>query len=269
MSTAPRLIFLHVPRTSGTTLHAIMARQYPREAIHDAELFLPDDVERFRSLPEEARARIRVLKGHMAFGLHGSMPGPSRYLTMVRDPIDRLVSYYYYVRRRPQAALHEYVKGVDLATFVRDGAARDHTDNSYVRFYSGEPFVEMGTIDEVLLEKAKANLANHFAVVGQQRHFDETILMLKDEFGWKTPYYQSENVTAGRPKVQDIDDGTRKVLDDHTRYDREIFDFCLKLYQHKLNAMPDGFEREVRLFKQKNRVVQKAYPRIKRLRRKR
>ena len=259
VATVPRLIFLHVPRTSGSTLHGILSRQYRPEETHTEEIFLPPDVQRFRDMPEDQRARIRLLKGHLSFGLHEFMPGPSTYLTMVRDPIDRLVSYYYYVKRRPAAVLHGYVKGVDLATFVSEGRARDHTDNSFVRFFSGSPFVEQGTIDERLLDRAKANLAKHFVLIGQQRYFDESILMLKQELGWTPPYYRNKNVTKGRPKVAEIDDRTRRILEEHTVFDREIFDYCTKLFREKLESMPEGFHRDLRSFRRRNRALQGAY----------
>ncbi|HWL64453.1 MAG TPA: hypothetical protein VNP73_00615 [Actinomycetota bacterium] len=76
-----------MPRTSGSTLNSILTRQYRRREIHVEELFNPSDIERFVALPESYRRRIRLLKGHMAFGLHRQLPQPARYFTMVRDPI--------------------------------------------------------------------------------------------------------------------------------------------------------------------------------------
>lgn len=230
---------------------------------------MPEEVARFAALPEAERAGIRLLKGHMAFGLHELTPGPTRYITMVRDPIDRLISYYYLVRRRPGDALHAPVvdDDMDLASFVESGIARDHTDNSYVRFYSGSPFVELGSIDEALLNRAKANLSEHFILTGQQRHFDESILMLSHELGWKTPYYRSRHVAKERPKLDEIDTRTKQVLDAHTQFDREVFDHCKELFQQKLEAMPAGFDKEVRDFRRKNMIVRKAYPVLEPLRR--
>lgn len=268
MDNITRLIFLHVPRTSGSTLHGILARQYPEGATHTAELFLPHDVERFRNLPESRRAEIKLLKGHMAFGLHEYLPGPTRYFTMVRDPIDRLVSYYYYIRRRPTDGLYKEVmdNDVDLATFVASGMARDHTDNSLVRFLSGNPFVEQGAVDGAMVERAISNISEHFILVGRQSRFDETILMLKHELGWSTPYYRSQNVTKGRPKMAEIDDRTRAILEEHTKFDRQLYEHCVELFDAKLNSMPKGFQKELRDFRRRNKTMQKIFPLLQPLR---
>jgi hypothetical protein len=247
-----------------------MMRQYRPDEACTRELFLPDDVRSFQALPEEERAKIRLLKGHMSFGIHRSLPGPSRYFTMIRDPIDRVVSFYYYIRRRPADRLHDQVMSgdVDLATFVESGMARDHTDNSFVRFISGEPFVPFGEVDRRLLDKAMANIEEHFVLTGSIDHFDETIVMLKREMGWtQAVYYRPQNVTAGRPAVETLDARTRTILERHTELDRELITHCAGLFASKLASMPAGFHSELRRFKRRNAMLAKAYPVLQPIRR--
>jgi hypothetical protein len=247
-----------------------MMRQYGREDAHVAELFLPEDVERFTALPESQRARIRFLKGHMAFGLHRYLPGPSRYFTMIRDPIDRVVSYYYYIRRRPADRLHAPVmeEDIDLARFVESGMARDHTDNSFVRFISGDPFVELGSVDDALLERAKSNIRDHFVLTGSMEQFDETVLLLKKAMGWSRPvHYRRQNVTAGRPAVEGLDAKTKAVVERATELDRELVEHCRALFRERLASMPASFEGELRRFKRRNALLEKAYPVVQPIRR--
>jgi hypothetical protein len=258
------LIFLHVPRTAGTTLQNIMmVRQYRQDEAHIEELFLPAQIERFAALPEDYRARLKLLKGHMAFGVHRHLPRPARYFTMIRDPIDRVVSFYYYIRRRTADPLHQEIveKGLDLAAFVESGIARDHTDNSFVRLISGEPFVEMGSVDRTLLDQAKTNIRDHFVLTGSVEHFDETILMLKKAMGWVgSVYYWRRNVTAQRPAIESLDPRTRRVLEEHTQFDRALVDHCRSLFEAQRSAMPGSFQRELHRFKRRNAAMQRVYP---------
>jgi hypothetical protein len=233
-------------------------------------LFLPKDVEAFKELPEGRRRQIRLLKGHMSFGLHEYLPGPSRYFTMTRDPIDRVVSFYYYIRRRPTDLLHKQVttENIELADFVESGMARDHTDNSFVRFISGDPFVPLGELNGSHLQKAIDNIRDHFVLTGSIDAFDETVLLLKHEMNWTgSTYYRQQNVTAGRPAVETLDERTRTIIEKHTELDRALIDHCRKLFRQKLDSMPAPFHARLRRFKRRNELLAKAYPVLQPIRR--
>ena len=73
------LIFLHIPKTAGTTLNRIIEWQYSLLAIFRMG---PDRIratpERLKRLPEERRRRLRVVSGHLFYGIHDATAG--RYL---------------------------------------------------------------------------------------------------------------------------------------------------------------------------------------------
>ena len=85
------LIFLHVPKTAGSTLRPIIDRHYAAGVICKLDV-LPRDLEIFLNLPEQPRSKIRVLEGHLQFGLHEHLSVPVDYVTMLRDPVDRIIS---------------------------------------------------------------------------------------------------------------------------------------------------------------------------------
>jgi len=68
------LIFLHIPKAAGTTLHSILESHYAAENTHS--IYDPDEAAReFAAWPLEKREPIRLLKGHLAFGLHELLVG--------------------------------------------------------------------------------------------------------------------------------------------------------------------------------------------------
>lgn len=113
MDDAHLWIFLHLPKTGGTTFNGHFARHldFGETFVHlsrwgDAHrerLGLPP----FESWPEGRRRRVCVLSGHRAhYGIHRLVPGRApRYLTVVRDPAERIVSYYNFVRSRGRTGL--------------------------------------------------------------------------------------------------------------------------------------------------------------------
>ena len=96
----PRLAFLHVPKTAGTALRRVLAEQYGPDRV--LELYHgigADDVERLRRMEARDWQQVRAVAGHMEYGIHELIPFPVRYVTMLRDPVDRIVSHYSYRAR--------------------------------------------------------------------------------------------------------------------------------------------------------------------------
>ena len=69
------LIFLHIPKTAGTTLNRIIEWQYNPLSIFTIDPYgIRATAERLRELPEERRRRLRMVRGHCYYGLHKFSP---------------------------------------------------------------------------------------------------------------------------------------------------------------------------------------------------
>jgi len=250
------VVFVHIPKTAGTTLHHIIDQQYPPHLCywikrHDV------GVEEFKSQSAARRAELRMVRGHIPYGLHEYIPGPVAYFTILRQPIERLISYYYFVRREPEHYLHDYAntQGVTLQHYVESRASLQ-TDNFQTRLISGIwTDVEYGKCEQEMLALAKHNLAEHFAVVGLTKRFDETLLLLKRAFGWKDIYYERQNVTQGRPRKEEISAETLAVLREHNRLDLELYAYAEDLFERQVREQGVFFNLAVRKFQNMNRRI--------------
>ena len=91
------MLFLHIHKTAGTTLNRIIEREYNPFLVYTIEgKRIEWSIDHFKRLSEARRTRLRVIKGHMSFGLHEFLPQPSTYITFLRDPIERCISSYSY-----------------------------------------------------------------------------------------------------------------------------------------------------------------------------
>src|ERR1041385_6430600 len=95
---AEAVIFLHVPKTAGTTLNRLIEWEYPLFEMYsvDPVLFRWSASHLWR-LPQRRLKRTRMFKGHMLFGLHEILPQPATYITVLRYPIERVISAFYFM----------------------------------------------------------------------------------------------------------------------------------------------------------------------------
>ena len=228
------LIFLHIPKAAGSTLHPVLERHYSKRAYRT--ITVPEQLEAFKQLPEAERHRIRLLKGHMPFGLHEYLSGHSRYITLLRHPAERVVSHYYYVKRRPGHYLHHHLEsGMDLAEFASAGLSGE-MDNGQVRLLSGhDQDIPCGECTRDLLDTAQRNIENHFAVAGLTERFDESLVLMAIELGWNwTPYYLNRNVTKDKPVAKQIDPIVLKAIEQANPLDFELYEWASRRFQIQL-----------------------------------
>src|SRR6187200_1194896 len=104
-----RVIFMHIPKAAGQTVYGIVGRQYRRGEI----LILKGNVGEIAPQRSEASA-ARIILGHIPFGLHKALDGPSTYVTFLREPVSRVRSLYRYIATNPKHPLHHRVAGTTM-----------------------------------------------------------------------------------------------------------------------------------------------------------
>jgi Galactose-3-O-sulfotransferase len=247
------LIFLHIPKAAGTTLHNILARQYPPQATYTVDgAEWREDSARFAALPPERKRGLALVKGHMNFGLHETLEQPATYITILRDPVERVISSYYYVLRTPAHFLHAEVVGTSmgLREFIERKLTIEH-DNGQTRMLapSEAPF---GECPPEGLDLARRHLEQHFASIGLSERFDESLLLLRRALGWRWPVYARANVTVDRPPREGIDDDVIEMIEADNRLDRELYRFAVERFEAAVAAAGTAFDEELRRFRRLN-----------------
>ena len=229
------MIFLHVPKTAGTTLHHILERCYPRNQICSfKDPNYRSELENFQKLSTETREAYRLIKGHLSFGFHRHLPGRSTYITFLREPVARALSFYHYARSHPEHYLYPLLGDdhVDLKILLRQRTPTTHElFNLQTSMVAGDEWDDPERpADRAALERAKQNLRSHFDVVGLTEEFDTSLGLLRRRFGWKVRFYTRKNVTRRKDQIDNLDPETHSLLREANALDIELYQFARELF---------------------------------------
>ena len=250
-------IHLHIPKTGGTTLRDIIQRQYRSEKI----LMIPKLEESENILKEVSNSQINQLKliqGHLKYGIHNHFYRRAKYFAIIRDPINRVLSTYYYVlsqKNNPQN-LSTSNNQMTIYDFVQSGV-NPFLINGQTQLISGKT----GNIDNPIIESeelfslAKENIENDFLFLGITEMFDETILILKNMLGWHMPYYSIANRTKKKPNYDAVNPTIISFIKEHNQLDIKLYNITKTSLLNRIAEENDIFQNKINKFKKINRLL--------------
>jgi len=195
--------------------------------------------------------------GHISVGLHHHIPN-IRYVTCLRHPVARLVSHYHHALSDPTHYLHRDVvsRKLALADYVSSGLSGE-LSNGMTRMLAGVADFHHTIVTEQTLALAKSNIETLFDGVILSESFDPGILLLAETLNWSPPYYLRRKVGHYRTVDRTPDEPTRKVIEEHNRFDCELHAWAKHRFDSQAAAIPDLVARTTR-FQKSNRSIGKA-----------
>jgi hypothetical protein len=230
-------IFMHIQKTAGTTIVNLAQQFYGWRncTSHGNHFEHPDDhsffdnqtlVKRYASLP--------FISGHFGYDFCKEFMVDRFSFTFLREPIERIISFYFFCRMRDGKEFPEYrlAQAHRLDQFLRLGM-RDPYLRARIWNYQtwalahgnfGRTRRELNSFAPGdLLDLALEHLA-HFSFIGLTEKFRADRDVILSALGITRP---SEdvfvNVTPGRPTLEDLSHSTRELLAELTELDRIVY----------------------------------------------
>jgi rubrerythrin len=250
---APPLVHIHVPKAAGTTLNSILMRNYKYRADSYGTNFFPRYFpSEFLSLveapaTEDDRIRPMFFTGHIGLENELLQRMPVRYaaITMLRNPVSRIISHYRFNSTAPsifQTAIQEHQLDV-VEYFHRFRSAIPLQWEYFAARSKGNGEGSPRRVTEAL-----RNLEEMISIFGIQDEFDEFVVLLAELLGLPDVFYMPLNKTpenAAAVTKKQID-ALRKLLAD----DIAFYEQAVKLYRRRTEALPFDLAARVKEFEQ-------------------
>ena len=235
----PRVLFVHVMKTAGTTFMWHLRTQFAPEEIapcrgidwtEPTDVGVYVDLERLAAMPADRLARVRVIAGHYPYAARALIPGPLRTTTILREPVARTVSLLKHFKR-----LHPPSRDRSLAEIYADpDRFVGFIENHQTRVFSIEPADNVRSVrDPVVIDERRFDiaLANLGAVdvLGISERYDDFVEALRARFGWWSGGAPAALRANSATEEWDADDELRERIAADNPWDMALYAAAVRI----------------------------------------
>jgi hypothetical protein len=248
-------LFLHIPKTGGTSL-----REHIMNNVKAHQIVMPERPENIWHLKKyyshylNAQDYIYV-RGHFANDWRrflNDYTDQTTCITMLRNPVSRFRSSYQY-QIENWATQGSYAKDIVaqnprslsdvIDIFDRDNARKNFKHRAFLYEYndgmtrrlSGDGWnVPYRSTTPAMLERAKENLRTRFKIIGVTEEYNKFLYLLKQNYGWDLNPSIRKNVAKKKMAITDQD---RDKISALNRLDIELHQYAQKLYSDMFAAL--------------------------------
>jgi len=255
------LVFEHIPKTAGTTFIV----SYLRAAFCPQERFIvsgePDehdrDMEQLMRMPESERRKLRMVAGHY-LEMFRLVEPEARYISLVRDPIQRVISAYRHFLSDPSLnrwAREQFGDHVSL----RDYALHVLPSNQQAKTLLG------GNYEDLTDAELKGRLRERFHLVGLTEDFIGFVMYLHFTENMPLCLFDDRNTRRGHtvePTEADLEAIRQRNSLDIRLYEIIRDDFSSqyrRLVTPEMQALAERYRERLNVYRERTRVYPPDY----------
>lgn len=227
---ADLLVFVHVPKAAGTSLNAILWQVYGRRYINYHPTLSRRSVV---TMIERSADQVLALGAHLPFGFHQTFVRKSwcrkpeklfakrrcRYVTVLRDPIERLKSYYRFVTTFPAHRLYKETQGMSPDEFFRHMRDIKNPECANLQCWL--------VANNRSFEVARDHLVSRYHAVGVVARMDDFVEHLKTTLRWPDVFEaRHRNASPDRLHDSDFSDDAIEWIAETNKEDMKLYQFA-------------------------------------------
>jgi hypothetical protein len=232
-STSRPFFFVHVMKTAGATFRHHIRANFASAEVYPDKRFDPDltvanvRLDYLTSLPASRRAAIRAYTGHFPFVATDLLGGPLLTMTILRDPVDRTISFLKHCKRYNQHHHDLRLEAIYEDPFVFRCLIQNHQAKLFALGMDDRPrsYMHVIDVDDDRLTTAKTNL-QRIDVLALHEQFDALMVHMRDRFGWQIRRVPNRHVSEPVAVARSF---RRRIADDNAA-DVAFYDYARQLY---------------------------------------
>ena len=243
--------FLHIPKVAGTTLIQILRQSYRKENHYFYDTRKPDAcIEQLVHLSERKKNRIKVVSGHFSFGFHEYFGNDNfKYFTIMRNPVERVISHYNYAKYKRDHYLNETLKAnpISLPEYVQSGICNEvnngmakqlaglYVNDNFGYFKKNKEVFN----DEDLFRMAQNNIKKHFTFVGIMEEFDKTLILLKESLKISDLNIKYTSRNQAKTKHKKISNEELEIIKEFNKVDIKLYEEYKDIFHQKMEHITE------------------------------
>jgi hypothetical protein len=237
---APLLLFEHIHKTGGTSLKHVIRANLIESADRIVREDLPkrgdDAIDRWwrdflAGVPDHER-RLHAVASHWANYLFKMTDRPVQGICMVREPVDRVLSRYFFWERplADRASIADiYIAGFEtLPRSLQTEIGQFHNWQSRLLLVPHHDPAELPMSltpppDAELWKQRIRDIVDAHYLVGIHERFEDSVRYFAHRLKWKRLLIPHKKVNARRTREEEIDDATRDLVLQANWLDVELY----------------------------------------------
>lgn len=215
-------IFIHIPKTGGTSINS---------AMHNTNWQTEPNFNYRHIVLKTKNSNAGDIFNPVNFEQYKQY----KIFMMLRHPIDRLVSEYYFIQERKNFIDLLNKKPVDFNSYVQNF----QTHNGVINFLKGRRFFDTRKATENDLDDVLDAIEQLPIHVGIFEEFAASLQYFSDTTGiqWNREM-EVKRMTFKRPQISDLSSEIKELILDSNKLDLELYQFCLE----KFNSIKLGLK---------------------------